>query len=61
MVRIRESTGIAMTEITQVLAQLGHGDQNASEKLLPLIYDELRRLATRKRCAGRAHSSGHRD
>jgi RNA polymerase sigma factor (TIGR02999 family) len=34
-----------MTEITQVLQAIGHGDDGASEKLLPLVYDELRRHA----------------
>ena len=34
-----------MTEITQVLQAIGHGDSRASEKLLPLVYDELRRHA----------------
>ena len=31
--------------ITQLLVQYGGGDQNALEKLLPLVYNELRRLA----------------
>ena len=34
-----------MSEITQVLQAVGRGDQGASEKLLPLVYDELRRHA----------------
>lgn len=34
-----------MTEITQVLQAIGQGDGRASEELLPLVYDELRRLA----------------
>jgi RNA polymerase sigma factor (TIGR02999 family) len=32
-------------EITQVLQAVGRGDGGASEELLPLVYDELRRLA----------------
>lgn len=32
-------------EVTQVLARLNSGDQTVSEELLPLVYDELRRLA----------------
>ena len=34
-----------MTEITQVLQAMGRGESRASEKLLPLVYDELRRHA----------------
>jgi RNA polymerase sigma-70 factor (ECF subfamily) len=30
---------------TQLLVELGNGDEGAREALLPLIYDELRRLA----------------
>jgi RNA polymerase sigma factor (TIGR02999 family) len=32
-------------EITQLLVSWSNGDQTASEKLMPLVYDELRRLA----------------
>jgi RNA polymerase sigma factor (TIGR02999 family) len=32
--------------ITQLLIDWSHGDQAALEKLMPLVYDELRRLAT---------------
>lgn len=34
-----------MSEITQVLQQLGRGEGRASEDLLPLVYDDLRRHA----------------
>ena len=34
-----------MTDITLVLQAVGRGEQPASESLLPLVYDELRRLA----------------
>jgi RNA polymerase sigma factor (TIGR02999 family) len=34
-----------MSEITQVLQAMGRGDSRASEELLPLVYDELRRHA----------------
>ena len=33
-------------EITRLLAQWGHGDQAALDRLIPLIYDELRRIAS---------------
>lgn len=34
-----------MSEITLVLEAVSRGDAQASEELLPLVYDELRRLA----------------
>lgn len=34
-----------MSQLTSVLAQIEHGDPRAAEKLLPLVYDELRKLA----------------
>jgi RNA polymerase sigma factor (TIGR02999 family) len=34
-----------MSDITLVLQAVGRGDSKASEELLPLVYDELRRLA----------------
>lgn len=34
-----------MTEVTQILNAIGLGDENAADRLLPLVYEELRRLA----------------
>ena len=34
-----------MSDITMVLQSIGREESAASEKLLPLVYDELRRLA----------------
>jgi RNA polymerase sigma factor (TIGR02999 family) len=34
-----------MAEITQLLAALGQGDATAKAELLPLVYEELRRIA----------------
>ena len=34
-----------MTEVTKVLSEIEHGDPSAAERLLPLVYDELRKLA----------------
>jgi len=34
-----------MHDVTQILSQIESGDPSAAEKLLPLVYDELRRLA----------------
>lgn len=39
---------IAMSDVTRILAQIEQGDPQAAEKLLPLVYDELRRLAAAK-------------
>lgn len=35
-----------MSEVTLLLEAVGQGEEAASEKLLPLVYDELRHLAT---------------
>src|SRR5947209_15877823 len=37
-----------MSDVTQILGQIEAGDEHASEKLLPLVYDELRKLAAAK-------------
>lgn len=37
-----------MTEITQVLSAIENGDPHAAEQLLPLVYEELRRLAAQR-------------
>jgi RNA polymerase sigma factor (TIGR02999 family) len=34
--------------VTRILAAIGQGDPHAAEQLLPLVYDELRRLAAQK-------------
>ena len=34
-----------MPDVTQILSQIEHGDSSAAEQLLPLVYDELRKLA----------------
>jgi RNA polymerase sigma factor (TIGR02999 family) len=36
---------VPMSEVTRVLAAVERGDPQAAEHLLPLIYDELRKLA----------------
>ncbi len=35
-----------MSDVTLILRSIGRGEKQASEELLPLVYDELRRLAT---------------
>jgi RNA polymerase sigma factor (TIGR02999 family) len=37
-----------MSEVTQILSAIEQGDPHAAEQLLPLVYDELRRLAAAK-------------
>jgi RNA polymerase sigma factor (TIGR02999 family) len=37
-----------MSEVTRVLSAISQGDPRAAEQLLPLVYDELRRLAAAK-------------
>ncbi len=37
-----------MAEVTQILRHLGGNDPVTAERLLPLVYDELRRLAAQK-------------
>jgi RNA polymerase sigma factor (TIGR02999 family) len=34
-----------MSEVTRILSAIGRGDAQAAEELLPLVYNELRRLA----------------
>ena len=37
-----------MSDVTQILSQIESGDPSAAEQLLPLVYDELRKLAAAK-------------
>lgn len=37
-----------MNEVTRILSAIAQGDPSAASQLLPLVYDELRELATRK-------------
>jgi RNA polymerase sigma factor (TIGR02999 family) len=37
-----------MSEVTRILNALQHGEPHAAAQLLPLVYDELRRLAAAK-------------
>ena len=34
-----------MSDVTRILESIEQGDPNAADKLLPLVYDELRKLA----------------
>jgi RNA polymerase sigma factor (TIGR02999 family) len=38
----------SMSEVTRILSAFEQGDPHAAEQLLPLVYDELRKLAAHK-------------
>lgn len=42
------SFGAGMSDVTRILSAIEQGDPRASEQLLPLVYEELRRLAAQK-------------
>jgi hypothetical protein len=60
---------LPMSEVTRVLSAIEGGDPHAAEQLLPLVYQELRKLAAQKlahgrrstRPTGRAHFDRHWD
>src|SRR6202043_1859940 len=37
-----------MSDVSQILNALAQGDPHAADQLLPLVYDELRRLAAQR-------------
>jgi RNA polymerase sigma factor (TIGR02999 family) len=37
-----------MTDVTQIISEIERGDSGAAERLLPLVYNELRQLAAAK-------------
>src|SRR5882724_8680699 len=37
-----------MSDVTRILSAIEQGDPSAAEQLLPLVYDELRKLAAQK-------------
>ena len=37
-----------MSEVSRILSAIDYGDDQAAERLLPLVYDELRRLAEQR-------------
>lgn len=43
-----------MSDVTNLLEAMDHGDAQAADRLLPLVYDELRRMAAHK-MSGEAH------
>ena len=45
---MRQVRMFVMTEVTRILQEMAEGDAQQSAALLPLVYDELRRLAARE-------------
>ncbi|MCI0540811.1 MAG: sigma-70 family RNA polymerase sigma factor [Verrucomicrobiales bacterium] len=45
-----------MTDVTRILGAIEKGEADAADKLLPLVYDELRRIAAHKMSA---EAAGH--
>ena len=45
---IQLSKGTIMSDVTRILSAIEQGDHKASEQLLPLVYEGLRKLAARK-------------
>ena len=39
---------VSMTDVTRILSAIEQGDPHAAEQLLPVVYDELRKLAAQK-------------
>lgn len=48
IVDIARYRAMSMNDVTQILSDIESGDTNAADQLLPLVYDELRRLAAHK-------------
>jgi RNA polymerase sigma factor (TIGR02999 family) len=42
------SEAMSMNDVTRILSAIDQGDPQAAEQLLPLVYDELRKLAVQK-------------
>src|SRR4051794_8085661 len=46
--RWRLTASVSMNDVTRMLSAIEQGDPHAAERLLPLVYDELRRLANQR-------------
>jgi RNA polymerase sigma factor (TIGR02999 family) len=42
------TASLSMTDVTRILLDIEQGNAKAAEQLLPLVYEELRRLATQR-------------
>jgi len=45
-----------LSDVTRILESIEHGDRKAADELLPLVYEELRKLATAKMAS---QAAGH--
>src|SRR4051812_7343354 len=52
----RNAASPPMNDVTRILSAIEQGDPHAAEQLLPLVYDELRKLAAQKMVQ---EASGH--
>jgi hypothetical protein len=48
-----------MNDVTQILSDLAQGNTNAAEQLLPLVYEELRKLAAARMAEEAPVGDGH--
>jgi RNA polymerase sigma factor (TIGR02999 family) len=48
MPRERPSEAVSINDVTHLLSTVEKGDARAAEQLLPLVYDELRKLAAQR-------------
>ena len=57
----RPTATVSMNDVTRILSAIEQGDPQAAEQLLPLVYDELRKLAAQRLAAGEARpdAPGH--
>jgi len=46
--RFEDSLGTGMSDVTRILSAIEQGDPQAAGQFLPLVYEELRRLAALK-------------
>ena len=58
----RPTASLSMNDVTRILSAIEQGDPHAAEQLLPLVYDELRKLAAAAAGPGEARpdAPGHR-
>jgi hypothetical protein len=50
-----------MSEVTRILSAIEQGDPHAAEQLLPMVHDELRKLAAQhldQECLGKRFGDG---
>jgi ECF sigma factor len=52
--RVAIASSARMSDVTRILDRAQQGDPKAAEELLPLVYDELRKLAARRMAGGAA-------